>query len=69
MRELSLFPVREDQHPVRLATKIGKKRQGESNDQEKRKKIFSPMALFLAPYYQSLTNQSVTRSFFSNYAT
>ena len=39
MRELSLFPVREDQHPVRLATKIGKKRQGESNDQEKRKKI------------------------------
>ena len=39
MRELSLFPVREDQHPVRLATKIGKKRQSESNDQEKRKKI------------------------------
>ena len=39
MRELSLFPEREDQHLVRLATKIGKKRQGESNDQEKRKKI------------------------------
>ena len=37
--ELSLSPMRNDQSPVRVATKIGKKLQGESNDQEKRKKI------------------------------
>ena len=31
--------MREDQSPVRVTAKTGKKRQGESNDQEKRKKI------------------------------
>ena len=31
--------MREDQSPVRVATKAGKKRQGESNEQEKTKKI------------------------------
>ena len=36
--ELSLSPVREDQSPVRVTSKTGKKRQGESNEQEKRKK-------------------------------
>ena len=39
VRELSLPPVREDHSPVTVASKAGKKRQGESNDQEKRKKI------------------------------
>ena len=39
VRELSLSPVREDHSPVRVTLKTGKKRQGESNDQEKRKKI------------------------------
>ena len=39
VRELSLSPVREDHSPVRVILKAGKKRQGESNDQEKRKKI------------------------------
>ena len=39
VRELSLSPVREDHSPVRLTLKTSKKRQGESNDQEKRKKI------------------------------
>ena len=38
VRELSLAPVREDQSPVRVTTKTGKKRQGESNEQEKIKK-------------------------------
>ena len=37
MRELSLFPVTEEQSPVRVATKAGKKRQGECNDQEKKR--------------------------------
>ena len=32
-------PVREDQSPVTVASKTGKKQQGESNDLEKRKKI------------------------------
>ena len=36
--ELSLSPVREDQSPVRVTSKTGKKRQGERNEQEKRKK-------------------------------
>ena len=31
--------MREDQYPVRVTSKTSKKRQGESNDQEKRKKI------------------------------
>ena len=39
MRDLSLFPLREDHSPVRVTSKTGKKRLGESNDQEKRKKI------------------------------
>ena len=39
VRELSLSPVREDHSPVRVTLKAGKKRQCESNDQEKRKKI------------------------------
>ena len=39
MRELSLFPVRENHSSVKVTSKAGKKRQGESNDQEKRKKI------------------------------
>ena len=39
VRELSLLPVREDQSPVRVTSKTGKKWQGESNDSEKRKKI------------------------------
>ena len=39
VRELSLSPVREDHSPVRVTLKTGKKRLGESNDQEKRKKI------------------------------
>ena len=45
VRELSLSPVREDYSPVRVTSKTGKKRQGESNDQEKRKKI-SPCEVF-----------------------
>ena len=44
VREQRKFPVRklslrEDQSPVKLTSKTGKKRQGESNDSEKRKKI------------------------------
>ena len=39
VRELSLSPVREDQSPVRVTSKTGQKRQVESNDSEKRKKI------------------------------
>ena len=39
MWEFSLPPSREDRSPVRAATKTGEKRQGESIDQEKRKKI------------------------------
>ena len=38
VREISLFPMGEDQSPVRIATKTGKKRQCESNDQEKKEK-------------------------------
>ena len=37
MRALSLSPVREDQSPVRVTSKTGKKRQGESNNSEKKK--------------------------------
>ena len=37
VRKFSLSPVREDQSPVRVATKTGKKHQGEGNDQEKSK--------------------------------
>ena len=36
VRKLSLSSVREDKSPVRIATKTGKKRQGESDDQEER---------------------------------
>ena len=39
VREQCKSPVREDHSPVRVTLKAGKKRQGESNDQEKRKKI------------------------------
>ena len=39
VRALSLSPVREDQSPVRVTSKTGKKRQGESNDSEKRRNI------------------------------
>ena len=39
VRALSLSPVREDQSPVRVTSKAGKKRQGESNDSEKRRNI------------------------------
>ena len=35
VRELSLSPVRQDQSSVRVTSKTGKKRQGESNDSEK----------------------------------
>ena len=38
--------MREDQSPVRVTAKTGKKRQGESNDQEKRKKIRPSEDLF-----------------------
>ena len=48
-RELSLSLVREDQSPVRVTSKTGKKRQGESNDSEKRKKI-RPSEEFLNQY-------------------
>ena len=37
--ELFLSLVREDRSTVRVATKTGKKLQGESNSQKKRKKI------------------------------
>ena len=39
VRELPLSPVREDQSSVRMTSKTGEKRQDESNDSEKRKKI------------------------------
>ena len=39
MGELSLSPVRKDHSLVKVRSKTGKKRQGESNGQEKRKKI------------------------------
>ena len=39
VRELSVSPVREDHSPVRVTLKTDEKRLGESNDQEKRKKI------------------------------
>ena len=38
VRKLSLSQVRKDHCPVRVTSKAGKKRQGESNDQEKKKK-------------------------------
>ena len=46
MRELSLFSVREDQSPSRVTSKTGTKRQGESNDSKKRKKIRSSEEVF-----------------------
>ena len=39
VRALSLSPVREDPSPVKVTSKTGKKRQGESNDSEKRRNI------------------------------
>ena len=39
VREWSLSPVREYQSPVKVKTKIGKKREVKSDDQEKIKKI------------------------------
>ena len=54
VRELSLFPVREDQSPVRGATKTGNKRHGECNDQEIRKRIRSIEEVF--NQYTSQTN-------------
>ena len=39
MGKLSLSPVRKDHSLVKVTSKTGKKRQGESNGQEKRKKI------------------------------
>ena len=39
LRELSLSTVRQDHSPVRMTSKAGKKRQDESNEQKKRKKI------------------------------
>ena len=39
VRELSLSLIKEDHFPVRVTSKTGKKRQGESNDQEERKMI------------------------------
>ena len=39
VRELYLSPVREDQSPMKVTSKTGRKRQGESNESEKRKKI------------------------------
>ena len=41
--------MREDQSPVRVTSKTGKKRQGESNVSEKRKKI-RPSEEFLNQY-------------------
>ena len=38
VRELFFSPVREDQSPVRVTSKTGKKRQGESNNSEKKDK-------------------------------
>ena len=38
VRELFLSPMREDQSPVRVVAKTGKKRQGESKYKEKIKK-------------------------------
>ena len=38
VRELSLFPVREDQSPLRATSKTGTKQQGESNDSKKEKR-------------------------------
>ena len=38
VRELLLSPMREDQSPVRVVAKTGKKRQGESKYKEKIKK-------------------------------
>ena len=37
VRALSLSPVREDQSPVRVTSKTGKKQQGESNNSEKKR--------------------------------
>ena len=39
VREQCKSPVREDQSPMKVTTKTDKKQQGESNDQEKRKKV------------------------------
>ena len=39
VRELPLSPVREDQSSVRVTSKTGEKREDDSNDSEKRKKI------------------------------
>ena len=46
VKELSLSLVREDQLPVRVATKPGKKRQSESNDQKKTKKMRSSKGVY-----------------------
>ena len=46
MRELSLSRVREDHSLVRVTSKTGKKQQGESNEQKKRKKIRSSEEVF-----------------------
>ena len=39
VRELPLSPVREDQSSVTVTSKTGEKREDDSNDSEKRKKI------------------------------
>ena len=46
VRELSVSPVMEDQSPVRVTSKTGKKRQGESNDSGKEKKIRPSQEVF-----------------------
>ena len=47
VKELSLLPVREDQSPVRVTSKAGKKWQGESNASEKRRKITPSEKVFI----------------------
>ena len=46
VRELPLSPVKEDQSSLRMTSKTGEKRQDESNDSEKRKKIWPSEEVF-----------------------
>ena len=54
VRALSLSSVREDQSPVWVTSKTGKKRQDESNDSEKRRNIRPSEEIF--NQYASQTN-------------
>ena len=63
VRELSLSPVREDHSPVRVTLKAGKKRQGESNDQEKRKKKGQVRRFLISmPHKQMAMTQNLRES-------